>query len=73
LASAGGAVQDAEGKTPEDVAEAVKENEMVDFLRACATGKIPAKAPVAKVNDNIIYINISVDLKFDWLMEKQQH
>ena len=40
---------DANGKTPYDMADAVKENEMMDFLKACATGKIPAKAPAAKV------------------------
>ena len=43
-------VQDGEGKTPEDLAEAVKETEMVVFLQACAKGNIPAKAPATKVN-----------------------
>merc|ERR1711892_1433447 len=42
---------DANGKTPYDMADAVKENEMMDFLKACATGKIPAKAPAAKVRE----------------------
>jgi len=43
-------LQDAEGKTPEDLAEAVKESEMVAFLQACAKGTIPAKAPGTKVH-----------------------
>jgi hypothetical protein len=43
-------MQDGEGKTPEDLAEAVKETEMVAFLQACAKGNIPAKAPATKVN-----------------------
>lgn len=44
-------VKDSEGKMPIDLAEAVKEDEMVVFLRACADGKIPAKAPAAKVRE----------------------
>ena len=43
--------KDGEGKTAEDLAEAVKENEIVEFLRSCAKGTIPAKAPAAKVNN----------------------
>ena len=41
--------EDENGKTAEQIAEDVKEDEMAAFLKACATGKIPAKAPAAKV------------------------
>ena len=41
--------EDENGKTAEQIAEDVKEEEMAAFLKACATGKIPAKAPAAKV------------------------
>ena len=42
--------KDANNKTPEKLADDVKEDEMVVFLKACATGKIPAKAPATKVD-----------------------
>ena len=42
--------EDENGKTAENLAEDVKEDEMAAFLKACATGKIPAKAPAAKVS-----------------------
>ena len=42
--------EDENGKTAEQIAEDVKEDEMAAFLKACATGKIPAKAPAAKVD-----------------------
>ena len=35
--------------TAEDVAEKVKEEEIVVFLKSCANGSIPDKAPAAKV------------------------
>ena len=41
--------EDENGKTAEQIAEDVKEEEMAAFLKACASGKIPAKAPAAKV------------------------
>ena len=41
--------KDGNGKTPFDVADDAKEEEMAAFLKACASGKIPAKAPAAKV------------------------
>ena len=41
--------QDENGKTAEQIAEDIKEEEMAAFLKACASGKIPAKAPAAKV------------------------
>ena len=42
--------EDENGKTAENLAEDIKEDEMAAFLKACATGKIPAKAPAAKVS-----------------------
>ena len=42
--------EDENGKTAEKIAEDVKEDEMAAFLKACASGKIPAKAPAAKVS-----------------------
>ena len=42
--------EDENGKTAENLAEDVKEDEMAAFLKACAAGKIPAKAPAAKVS-----------------------
>ena len=42
--------EDENGKTAENLAEDIKEDEMAAFLKACATGKIPAKAPTAKVS-----------------------
>ena len=42
--------EDENGKTAEQIADDIKEEEMAAFLKACATGKIPAKAPAAKVN-----------------------
>ena len=41
--------EDENGKTAEQIADDIKEEEMAAFLKACATGKIPAKAPAAKV------------------------
>ena len=41
--------EDENGKTAENLAEDIKEDEMAAFLKACAAGKIPAKAPAAKV------------------------
>eukprot|EP00090_Calanus_glacialis_P039743 TRINITY_DN69212_c0_g1_i1.p1 TRINITY_DN69212_c0_g1~~TRINITY_DN69212_c0_g1_i1.p1 ORF type:complete len:264 (-),score=88.84 TRINITY_DN69212_c0_g1_i1:111-902(-) len=46
---------DANGKTPLDLANDVKEDEMITFLKACATGKIPAKAPATKVREARVY------------------
>ena len=42
--------EDENGKTAEQIADDIKEEEMAAFLKACATGKIPAKAPAAKVS-----------------------
>ena len=42
--------EDENGKTAENLAEDIKEDEMAAFLKACASGKIPAKAPAAKVS-----------------------
>ena len=41
--------KDGNGKTPYDLANDVKEEEIAVFLKACASGKIPAKAPAGKV------------------------
>ena len=49
--------EDENGKTAENIAEDVKEDEMAAFLKACATGKIPAKAPAAKVNKKYFCIS----------------
>jgi len=49
------AAQDTNGKTAADAAEDVKEEEMAAFLKACATGKIPAKAPAAKVREARVF------------------
>ena len=42
--------EDENGKTAENLAEDIKEDEMAAFLKACDSGKIPAKAPAAKVS-----------------------
>ena len=47
--------EDENGKTAENLAEDVKEDEMAAFLKACAAGKIPAKAPAAKVSGKYFY------------------
>merc|ERR1712154_414537 len=49
------AAEDENGKTAENIAEDVKEDEMAAFLKACATGKIPAKAPAAKVREQRVF------------------
>ena len=46
--------EDENGKTAEQIAEDIKEEEMAAFLKACASGKIPAKAPAAKVFDTTL-------------------
>jgi len=43
--------EDENGKTAEQIADDIKEEEMAAFLKACASGKIPAKAPAAKVRE----------------------
>jgi len=43
--------KDANGKTAYDLANDVKEEEIANFLKACASGKIPAKAPAGKVKE----------------------
>jgi len=45
------ALKDSDGVTAEDVAEKVKEEEIVVFLKSCANGSIPDKAPAAKVRE----------------------
>jgi len=45
------AAKDSNGKTARDLAEDIKEEEMAAFLAACEGGKIPAKAPAAKVRE----------------------
>jgi len=47
--------EDENGKTAENLAEDIKEDEMAAFLKACATGKIPAKAPAAKVREARVF------------------
>jgi len=47
--------KDGNGKTPFDVADDAKEEEMAAFLKACASGKIPAKAPAAKVREARVF------------------
>jgi len=42
---------DANGKTPYDLANDVKEEDIAEFLKASAAGKVPAKAPVGKVKE----------------------
>lgn len=44
-------LQDGEGETAEAKADRGKEAEIVAFLAAAATGKIPAKAPAGKVKE----------------------
>jgi len=44
-------LKDGEGQTAEDLAEKVKEDEIVVFLQACAKGSIPKAAPAAKVRE----------------------
>jgi len=44
-------LKDGEGATAEELAEKVKEDEIVVFLQACAKGTVPAKAPQAKVRE----------------------
>merc|ERR1712106_417879 len=47
--------KDSNGKTATDIAEEIKEDEMAVFLKACAAGKIPAKAPAAKVREARVF------------------
>merc|ERR1711953_940653 len=47
--------EDENGKTAENLAEDIKEDEMAAFLKACASGKIPAKAPAAKVREARVF------------------
>jgi len=42
-------IKNGEGQTAEDLAEKVKEDEIVVFLKECAKGTIPSKAPGTKV------------------------
>eukprot|EP00092_Neocalanus_flemingeri_P021421 GFUD01023224.1.p1 GENE.GFUD01023224.1~~GFUD01023224.1.p1 ORF type:complete len:266 (+),score=96.78 GFUD01023224.1:38-835(+) len=47
--------KDTNDKAPVDLAEDIKEDEMAVFLKACATGKIPAKAPGTKVREARVF------------------
>jgi len=42
-------IKNGEGQTAEDLAEKVKEDEIVVFLKECAKGTIPSNAPGTKV------------------------
>merc|ERR1712059_25411 len=47
--------KDSTGVTPLEAADKVKEDEMMKFLTECASGKVPAQAPKAKVREARVF------------------
>ena len=58
-------IKNGEGQTAEDLAEKVKEDEIVVFLKECAKGTIPSKAPGTKVRKSLSLYAMMVGIKLN--------